>query len=143
MHPPTVLVMDDNPDVRCVLHECLQEIGYSVLTVSDGELGLELALRERPDLLIVDLMMPRKNGFQVVKQFREQSDRPVPVIMISAIGDPRQQAYALSLGAEAYLSKPFTLHQLSDTVEQLCPLPHRSLRPSYPLGGTSLNGSVG
>lgn len=137
MDSPIIIVMDDNPDVRCVLHETLQERGYSVMTAPNGALGLEMALREQPDLLIVDMMMPQQSGFQVLKQFRAARGHSTPVLMISGNSDDRHQAYADILGANVFLPKPFGLNQLVDTVEQLCPLPNSSWPTSL-----SVNASV-
>ena len=136
MKAPTVLIMDDNPDVRCVLHESLAELGYQPVTVADGEMGLQLALRDKPDLMIIDMMMPRKSGFQVLKQVRDSFGTETPVIMISANAGPEHQAYASVLGADTFIEKPFKVTQLTDAVERLCPLDGRGVQDSFSLSGS-------
>ncbi len=119
--------MDDDPEVRMVLHDCLHSAGYQVMMVPDGELGLDLALRERPDLLVVDMMMPRLNGFRVLESFRNRCGRHTPFLMISANAELQHSAYARNLGADAFLGKPFTIDQFMDCVARLCPV----AAPSY------------
>lgn len=120
--PQTILVIDDDPDIRGDMQLLLEGRGYRVLTAPDGQAGLNRALAERPDLVIVDMMMPKMSGFTVVERIK-QSARPTPVIMLTANESTHQRTLAEFLGVDAYLNKPIPLRQLTDHIERLCPPP--------------------
>jgi DNA-binding response OmpR family regulator len=117
----TVLVIDDDPDIRDLLRNALEEQGFRVQCAPDGEVGISKALTSPPDLVIVDMMMPRASGFQVLQKLKHHHRLPVPVIMLTANDSDHQRAYAESLGVDAYLSKPVGPTQLFQTVERFCP----------------------
>lgn len=121
--PRTVLVIDDDPDVREVLQMALEDRGYGVACAPDGEAGIARALRDRPDLVIVDMMMPRASGFVVLERLKQQHRLGVPVIMLTANESDHQRAFAEFLGADMYLNKPVRRAQLLAAVHQCCPLP--------------------
>src|SRR5260221_14475244 len=103
----TILLMDDDPDILSAVRTLLERKGYRVLTASDGNMGLAVAEREAPDLVIVDMMMPKKSGFLVLEKLKGRN-RDVPrVLMITANEGSRRQAYAEMLGVDDYLRKPF------------------------------------
>jgi len=105
-----VLVVDDDERIRSLLAEYLGTRGFEVDTASDGAVGLE-ALRARvPDLVVLDVMMPGKDGFEVVRELRAFSR--VPVIMLTARGDDLDRIVGLELGADDYLAKPFNPREL-------------------------------
>ena len=117
-----VLLIDDDPDILAALRTALERKGYRVLTASDGNQGLAVAEREQPDLVVVDMMMPKKSGFLVLEKLKARdADRP-RVIMITANEGSRHRAYAEMLGVDDYLRKPFALDVLLDSVQRLCPL---------------------
>jgi DNA-binding response OmpR family regulator len=118
----TVLIMDDDAEILGALGPLLENKGYRVLTATDGNTGLATAEREAPDLVILDMMMPRTSGFLVLEKLKH---RPTPgprVIMITANEGAKHRAYAELLGVDDYLCKPFPLEQLLASVERLCPL---------------------
>ena len=101
-----ILIADDTRAIRSALQILLEEEGYAVRVASDGEEALAELRRCRPDLLLLDIMMPKKNGYQVLKQIR-RDDPQLPVIFLSAKGSPADVALGLDLGSDDYLPKPF------------------------------------
>jgi two-component system, OmpR family, response regulator MprA len=118
----TILVIDDDPDIRDDLRMILEDHGYNVLTAPDGKAGLETAVEKRPHLIIVDMMMPRMSGFVVVELLKQRVDWVTPVMMLTANESDQQRTFAEFLGVDAYLNKPIGIKQLIDHVERLCPL---------------------
>ncbi|MGF1581189.1 MAG: response regulator transcription factor [Gemmataceae bacterium] len=118
----TVLIVDDDSDIRTSLRMVLEKQGYRVLMASDGNLGLSMAEREGPDLVIVDLMMPKKSGFLVLEKLRQRDLMHPKIIMITANEGSRHRAYAEMLGVNDYIRKPFSMDTLLDSVAKLCPL---------------------
>jgi DNA-binding response OmpR family regulator len=118
--PRTILLVDDDADILSAMRTVLERRGYRVLTAADGNAGLAAAEREGPDLVVVDMMMPKKSGFLVLEKLKSRGGGP-PVIMITANEGSRHKAYAEALGADAYLRKPFAMEQLLASVERLCP----------------------
>ncbi|MEI8251450.1 MAG: response regulator [Synechococcus sp. ELA057] len=106
----TVLVVDDEPAVRRVLLMRLQMAGYRVISAEDGEAALELFQREQPDLVVLDVMMPKLDGFAVCRRLRAESC--VPIIFLSALDAIAERVAGLDLGADDYLSKPFSPKEL-------------------------------
>jgi DNA-binding response OmpR family regulator len=119
----TILLVDDDPEVLTGLGTVLRGRGYRVLTADDGNRGLALAEREAPDLVVVDMMMPKKSGFLVLEKVKSRPGGAPPVIMITANEGARHRAYAEQLGVDDYLCKPFDTERLLASVERLCPLP--------------------
>jgi DNA-binding response OmpR family regulator len=106
----TILLVEDEPTLSETLRYNLEREGYSVLTAADGVHGLELARREQPDLLILDIMLPRLDGFSVCRILRQESD--VPILMLTARQDEVDRIAGLELGADDYVAKPFSLGEL-------------------------------
>ncbi|NCF89830.1 MAG: response regulator [Verrucomicrobiaceae bacterium] len=106
-----VLVIEDDPALMFGLRENLEMEGYMVLTAVDGELGLELARRERPDLIVLDIMLPGLNGFQICRELRED-EFDMPIMMLTALGQEDDVVKGLNLGADDYLTKPFSIKVL-------------------------------
>jgi DNA-binding response OmpR family regulator len=123
VYPRTILVIDDDPDIRADVQMLLEDEGYRVLTAPDGHSGLQRVSSERPDLVIVDMMMPKMSGFIVLERIKQHADKSVPVIMLTANGSDQQRAFAEFLGVDAYLSKPVTFGQLLENLRRLCPTP--------------------
>lgn len=117
----TVLVIDDDPDIRDLLRSALEERGFHVHCAADGEIGVSKAISSPPDLVIVDMMMPRASGFQVLEKLKQHHHLPVPVIMLTANDSDQQRAYAEFLGVDAYLNKPVRPAQLFQAVDRFCP----------------------
>jgi DNA-binding response OmpR family regulator len=106
----TILLIEDDATLAETLRYNLEREGYGVLSAADGIQGLELARRECPDLLVLDVMLPRLDGFSVCRILRQESD--VPVIMLTARQDEVDRIAGLELGADDYVSKPFSLGEL-------------------------------
>lgn len=100
----------------------LEDHGYRVITAPDGVSGLRMASDERPDLVIVDMMMPRMSGFTVLERIKESSTLTMPVLMLTANESDEQRTFAHCLGVDAYLNKPIGTRQLIDHVQRLCPV---------------------
>ena len=106
----TVLVIDDEPKIADLCRDYLRAAGYGVLTAADGPQGLALARRERPDLVVLDLMLPGMDGLDVCRALRR--DGSVPIIMLTARVDETDRLVGLELGADDYLTKPFSPREL-------------------------------
>jgi DNA-binding response OmpR family regulator len=104
---PTILLVEDETTLSETLRYNLEREGYTVAVASDGVQGLELARRERPDLVVLDVMLPRLDGFSVCRILRQEND--VPIIMLTARQDEVDRIAGLELGADDYISKPFSL----------------------------------
>jgi len=105
-----ILVVDDDAYVRRSLAEVLQEDGYTVVTAPDGPTALRLLYAERPDLVLLDVMMPEMDGWEVCRRIREMTD--IPGLMLTARGQVQDRVKGLDLGADDYLVKPVALQEL-------------------------------
>ncbi|HEX4486443.1 MAG TPA: response regulator transcription factor [Terriglobales bacterium] len=106
-----ILIVEDEPNMVSGLRDNFEFEGYTVITASDGVVGLDRALRESPDLVLLDVMMPRMSGLDVCKQLKAK--RPsVPVIMLTARGQEVDKVVGLELGADDYVTKPFSIREL-------------------------------
>jgi DNA-binding response OmpR family regulator len=117
----TLLLVDDDPEIRNALRTVFERRGYRVLLASDGNMGLALAEREAPDIVVVDMMMPKKSGFLVLEKLKQRAEAGPKVIMITANEGSRHRAYAEMLGVDDYIRKPFAIDKLVESVERLCP----------------------
>ncbi|ANB62247.1 response regulator transcription factor [Anoxybacteroides amylolyticum] len=102
-----VLIVDDEPSIVTLLEYNLKQAGFEVITASDGEEGLQKAILEQPDLIILDLMLPKIDGIEVCKQLRQQKIM-VPILMLTAKDDEFDKVLGLELGADDYMTKPFS-----------------------------------
>ena len=114
-----VLLVDDDGEIVESVRFALESKGYQVLIARDGNQGLALAEREDPDLMILDMMMPKRSGFLVLEKLRRTRPDPIRVIMITANEGSRHKAYAEMLGVDDYIRKPFAMDRLMDSVERL------------------------
>lgn len=128
--PGTVLVVDDDPTVSDVVRRYLERAGYRVALAADGEAALREHARVRPDLVILDLMLPGVDGLQVCRLIRQQSP-PVPVIMLTALGEEIERINGLQLGADDYVTKPFSPRELVLRTQSVL---RRSQPPAHPPG---------
>jgi DNA-binding response OmpR family regulator len=117
-----ILIIDDDREIVSGLKAVLEAKGYRVATAHDGAAGLSAAEREGPDLVIVDMMMPKKSGFLVLEGLKKQDAAGPKVIMMTANEGSRYKAYAEMLGVDDYLRKPFAMDKLLESVQRLCPL---------------------
>ena len=109
-----VLIVDDEPNIREVVGLYLRRDGHDVVSASDGEEALDLFRRSKPDLVVLDLMLPRLSGLEVCR--RMQAQRRVPLIMLTARGEEEERIVGLSLGADDYIVKPFSPRELAARV---------------------------
>ena len=109
-----ILVVDDEPNIREVVGLYLRRDGHAVVEAADGEEALELYHRTSPDLVVLDLMLPRMSGLEVCR--RMGADRRVPLIMLTARGEEEDRIVGLSLGADDYVTKPFSPRELAARV---------------------------
>ena len=114
-----VLLVDDDPEIIEALRFALENRGYHVLIARDGNQGLAAAEKEDPDLVILDMMMPKRSGFLVLEKLRRTHATPVKVIMITANEGSRHKAYAEMLGVDDYIRKPFAMDKLVEAVQRL------------------------
>jgi DNA-binding response OmpR family regulator len=114
-----ILLVDDDAEIVESLRLALEGNGYTVLIARDGNQGLALSERENPDLVILDMMMPKRSGFLVLEKMRRTRETPLRVIMITANEGSRHKAYAEMLGVDDYIRKPFPMDRLIDSVQRL------------------------
>lgn len=107
---PKVLIIDDDPILRRLLGIRLSQVGYSVMEATNGEEGLRAAYQERPDIILLDVMLPRVDGLEVCQQLRRLCD--VPILMLSAKGLSGDRVKGLRVGADDYVTKPFDMTEL-------------------------------
>jgi phosphoribosyl 1,2-cyclic phosphodiesterase/ActR/RegA family two-component response regulator len=117
---PRVLIIEDDAENRRVMAQLFTREDWKVLEAKDGEAGLELALRNRPELILCDLLMPKSNGFEVCRSIREQL-QPTKIIVVSGRDYEFDRRSALEAGADEYLFKPITWELLSSTIDRLLP----------------------
>ncbi|MEO1530394.1 MAG: response regulator [Planctomycetota bacterium] len=113
-----VLIVDDDAEIIDSVRYALEGEGYKVVVARDGNQGLALAERETPDLIILDMMMPKRSGFLVLEKLRRMSETMVPVIMITGNEGSRHKAYAELLGVSDYIRKPFQMEKLLQAVRE-------------------------
>jgi DNA-binding response OmpR family regulator len=114
-----ILLVDDDPEIVESMRAVLESRGYEILVARDGNQGLALAETEGPDLIVLDMMMPKRSGFLVLEKLRRSSPDPVRVIMITANEGGRHRAYAEMLGVDDYIRKPFAMDRLLESVDRL------------------------
>lgn len=116
----TVLVIDDNPDLLDIVDAILSESGYVVAKALSGESGLSIARHLQPQLILLDLNMPRMDGWEVLKLLKsEDKTQHIPVAIFSVRTDIKDKIFGLQRGAVDYISKPFQYDQLADRVKRI------------------------
>ena len=113
----TILIVDDDRELVEGLRAVLERQGHRVIQAHDGHQGKQAIYNQRPDLVILDMMMPRMGGYPVLEHFRGKSDAP-PIIMITANEGSRHKAYAEYLGVVDYIRKPFAMERLIEAVNK-------------------------
>lgn len=119
--PKRILLVDDDSEIVESMKIALESKGYQISVARDGNQGLALAERDDPDLMILDMMMPKRSGFLVLEKLRRTRPVPVRVIMITANEGSRHKAYAEMLGVDDYIRKPFAMDRLIESVKRLLP----------------------
>lgn len=114
-----ILIVDDDAEITTAISYALESKGYAVVVARDGNQGLAMAERDHPDLVILDMMMPKRSGFLVLEKLRRTEESPTRVIMITANEGSRHKAYAEMLGVDDYIRKPFPMDRLIESVGRL------------------------
>jgi DNA-binding response OmpR family regulator len=107
----TILIVEDEPAMLRGLKDNFEFKGYGVLTAADGEVGLNTALNKKPDLIILDIMLPKINGYEICRLIRQEK-LEMPIIMLTAKGEESDIVLGLNLGADDYVTKPFSIKEL-------------------------------
>jgi len=115
-----ILVVDDEPEILSILVFRISYWGYDAIPAGSGSEGLDLAEEEQPDLIILDIMMPGMDGFEVLKRLkRSDKTRNIPVIIITVVSAKKEIEKGLSLGANFYLTKPYEAQELKNKIVQI------------------------
>jgi DNA-binding response OmpR family regulator len=122
----SILLVDDDPEIIESMRTVLEGLGFRVLVARDGNAGLAVAERENPDLIVLDMMMPKKSGFLVLEKLKNRPGGMIPTVMITANEGSRHRAYAEFLGVKDYIRKPFAMEKLVRTVDRILGLNTRS-----------------
>ena len=126
-----VLIVDDSATIVALLRKFLQQNGYATLEAGDAETGVELARRERPDLVFLDIVLPNMNGFQALRILRRDPvTRDIPIIMISGNEQATEQFYAQRIGADDFMKKPFSRSEVFVRIERLLDADRVPKRPT-------------
>jgi len=114
-----VLLVDDDTEIVESMRTVLESRGYEILVARDGNQGLMMAEKDEPDLVVLDMMMPKRSGFLVLEKLRRSRQVPMKVIMITANEGSRHKAYAEMLGVDDYIRKPFAMDRLLQSIDKL------------------------
>ena len=114
-----VLVVEDSPTMRRQLQELLQDAGYETITANDGEIAIELIEQHHPEVVILDIVLPKKNGYQVCRRIKSDPDLAMKVVMATAKSEEKDRIWGKRQGADAYLSKPIRATDLLTVVSEL------------------------
>lgn len=115
-----ILVIEDDPDQRRLMERTLTTSGYRILTASDGQTGLESALALQPKLIILDVVMPRMNGYQTARALKQNpATAAIPILMVTTKQEPADQFWSSQVGADAFLTKPVDVAELIKVVGRL------------------------
>jgi DNA-binding response OmpR family regulator len=115
-----ILVVDDDPEILGMLDIRLGKRGYHVISAADGEQALEQARKEKPSLVVLDVMMPRMNGWEVARALRQDpATHDIKIVMLTAIGAQMNEMTSPLYGVDAYLDKPFQFAELEKKIDEL------------------------
>jgi DNA-binding response OmpR family regulator len=134
----TVLIIEDDPTMLIGLRDNFEFKGYKVLTAADGEKGLKAALNSKPDLIILDIMLPKINGYEICRLIREEK-LAMPIIMLTAKGEESDIVLGLNLGADDYVTKPFSIKELLARAAAFLRRAKKEVQDAYEFGGLRLD----
>ncbi len=134
----TVLIIEDDPTMLIGLRDNFEFKGYKVVTAADGEKGLNAALNAKPDLILLDIMLPKINGYEICRLVREQK-LTMPIIMLTAKGDESDIVLGLNLGADDYVTKPFSIKELLARAAAFLRRAKKETQDVYEFGGLRLD----
>jgi DNA-binding response OmpR family regulator len=138
MTPAQILIIEDDPVILRVLKDNFASRGHLVKTAADGERGLEAALNCRSDLIVLDLMLPKINGYEICRAIRAE-DSETPILMLTAKGQEEDIVRGLEIGADDYLTKPFSMRELLARTGALLRRHRGDQRPLYEFGSFRLD----
>lgn len=121
MYQQKILIVEDSPTTRRKIAEILTQEGYEVVTAEDGEVALELIDEHHPELVVLDIVLPKKNGYQVCRTVKSNPDLAIKVMMVTAKDQAKDRIWGKRQGADFYLSKPINKDDLVDAVKKLVP----------------------
>jgi OmpR family response regulator RpaB len=139
-HKEKILVVDDEASIRRILETRLSMIGYDVVTAADGEEAIATFKENHPDLVVLDVMMPKLDGYGVCQELRKESD--IPIIMLTALGDVADRITGLELGADAYVVKPFSPKELEARIRSVLRRVDKEGLSGIPSSGVIQVGSI-
>ncbi len=114
-----VLVVEDNEDNMCLVRFILEETGYEVIEARDGAVGVELAIKEKPDLILMDIQLPDIDGLETTKRIRaSEADGEIPIIALTSYAMPGDREKALAAGCNSYITKPIDLEAFIAEIEK-------------------------
>jgi twitching motility two-component system response regulator PilH len=112
-----ILIVDDSPSQLMGIRRIVEKLGHEALTAEDGAAGVEVAKRELPDLILMDVVMPNLNGFQATRSIsRDPTTKHIPVILVTTKDQETDRMWGMRQGAKAYLTKPFSEEELAETI---------------------------
>ena len=115
-----ILIVDDSPSQLLGIQRIVEKLGHESITAEDGAAGVEVAKRELPDMVLMDVVMPNLNGFQATRTLsRDASTRHIPVILVTTKDQDTDRMWGLRQGAKAYLTKPFSEDELAEVIERI------------------------
>ncbi|MCY7312229.1 MAG: twitching motility response regulator PilH [Pseudoxanthomonas sp.] len=115
-----ILIVDDSPSQLLGIQRIVEKLGHQSITAEDGAAGVEVAKRELPDMVLMDVVMPNLNGFQATRTLsRDASTRHIPVILVTTKDQDTDRMWGLRQGAKAYLTKPFSEDELAEVIERI------------------------
>jgi len=139
-HKEKILVVDDEASIRRILETRLSMIGYDVVTAADGEEAIATFKENHPDLVVLDVMMPKLDGYGVCQELRKESD--IPIIMLTALGDVADRITGLELGADDYVVKPFSPKELEARIRSVLRRVDKEGLSGIPSSGVIQVGSI-
>ena len=115
-----ILIVDDSPSQLMGMKRIVEKLGHETLSAEDGAAGVEVAKKEKPDLILMDVVMPNLNGFQATRAIsKEPSTSHIPIILVTTKDQETDKVWGMRQGAKAYITKPFNESQLIDVINQL------------------------
>ena len=118
-----VLIVDDSPTQLLSLKRIVEKLGHAAITAQDGAAGVEIARRDNPDLILMDVVMPNLNGFQATRTIaRDVKTKHIPVILVTTKGQETDKVWGMRQGAKAYVTKPIDEKELAQTIKSILPV---------------------
>ena len=118
----TILIVEDDPRQMRLIQDLLKISGYATITATDGEKGIKLAKAKKPDLILMDIMMPKMDGYTACREIKlDKATRVIPVVMVTSLDYPLNKELGKDVGADGYITKPFGRQELLDVIHRFLP----------------------